>query len=383
MTVPIDELITPVTADEANETALSTVESVGVPIRSWKNGGAGKLIVRAWSALFAALTNVIAALAAAGFLDLSSGKWLTALALYVYNVPRVTATFATGKLTLTNTGGGSFTKVAREVRFVNPTTKKAYENAAGFTLGPLATLEVDIVAVEVGSGSSAPPDSITNIETTMLGVTCTNVGAIAGNDDETDASLRQACRDVLGARSVFGPRSAYAYWSKRAKRNDGSTVDVNRVTVTNASSIGVVKAWLASPSGGAIASDVEAVRAAFEINVRPDTVTAIAVAATTVAVPLTGITIWARKEYGADATAIGTAATNALVALAREYPIGGLRKPPVDAGYLYADKIVATIIGSHPAIYDVDGVGADVPIPTGAVPIITSSLSVNLVAGVQ
>lgn len=381
--ITLADLITPVTADEANETALTAIEALGVPIKSWPQGGAGRVIVRVLATMYAGLTTMLATFVSSGFLDLATGRWLTALALYTYNVTRITATFATGTVTFTNTGGGTFTKAAGEVRVTNPTTKKSYVNAAAFTLGSFASVDVAIVALEVGTASSAIPNSITQIETTMLGVTVTNAAAVAGNDDETDDNLRQRCRDKLGASSVFGPRTAYAYWARSAKRNDGSNVDVNRVTVTNSSSTGVVKAWVASPTGPVIASDLAAIQQAFEDNVRPDTVTAVVISAVAVPVSLTGITVWARKEYGASSDAVSVAATNALIALATAYPIGGLRKPPVDIGYLYADKIAATIIGSHPAIYDVDGVGGDVYLAPGSVPVITSSLTVNLVAGVQ
>lgn len=381
--IPIDQLTTPVTADQVVDTVLTTLESLSIPAKSWPKGGVARTIIRVLAIVFAGFSSLLADGVRAGFLDYATGAWLTMLAQYVYGVTRIDAVFATGKVTFVNTGGGSYTKVAREVRVSNPTTKKTYVNQAGFTLGPGATLTVDVIAEEQGSASSSAPGTVTNIDTTMLGVTVSNAAAIVGSDAELDPALVIRCRLSLGARSVYGPRSAYSFWGLSAPRNDGTIVDVNRVTVSTQSSTGTVSAYIASPSGSPTVGDVAYVQAAFEQYAQPLCVTAVAVGATAVALPLSGVTIWARKEYGAAAADIVAAATAALTDLAKTYPIGGLRKPPSLQGYLFADRMAAAIIGSHPAIYDVDGIGADFALSAGQVPVITAGMTCTLVTGVS
>src|SRR5690606_14818917 len=99
---------------------------------------------------------------------------------------------------------------------------------------------VDVIAFEAGSASSSSAGEITEIVTTMLQVTCSNPVALIGRDEESDPALRQRCRDSLGALSPNGPQAAYEYWAKSALRADGQPVNVNRVWVSTASSIGHV-----------------------------------------------------------------------------------------------------------------------------------------------
>ncbi|HKU42874.1 MAG TPA: baseplate J/gp47 family protein, partial [Polyangiales bacterium] len=116
--------------------------------------------------------KLTAQIARSGFLELAEGDWLTLVARHVYGVEREQATFAAGEVTLTNSGGGSFTLDADDLVVWNPTIKKSFRNPAGFTLGPADDITIPIVAIEAGTASTSSPGAITEIETTLLGVTC-------------------------------------------------------------------------------------------------------------------------------------------------------------------------------------------------------------------
>ncbi|MBX3218924.1 MAG: baseplate J/gp47 family protein [Labilithrix sp.] len=320
----------------------------------------------------------MAAAIRAGFLETAQGPWLTLLAQHVFNVARREATFATGELLFTNTGGGIYAFNADEVRALWADEGKAYTNAEPFTLNPAESKLVAIRAVEVGAASSAPPGAITSLETFILGVAVTNPEAVVGSDAETDDELRTACRNKLAALSVRGPRDAYAFAVREARRPDGSAVDINRQQVSPSSSTGVVTVYLASPSGAPSSTDIEYVAASIEAIARPDSVTVVVLPA--VEVPLTRtLTVWAKRTSGVSANDIRAAVESALVSEIRAYPIGGIPKPPSTQGYLYGDFISGVVKSAHVSIYDVDGVGGDVALGPGEVATLATTITVRIV----
>ncbi len=377
--ITIDDLLKSPTEDEVMEDFLSRLEALSVPARSWRKGGVARTMLRVVAATYAGFSSLIVQVTKAGFLETSEGAWLTLLARYVYGVERIPATFATGKLTLVNAGGGLFNFGPREFRALSSTTKKAFTNLAGFSLGPGATLVIDVEAVEAGSSSSAAPASVTEFETTLLRVTVTNVTAIVGSEEESDVDLRQRCRDKLAALSLLGPRGAYAYAVRTAKRGDGSPVAVNRLSVSPSSSTGRVTVYVASPSGPPPLPDLDAIRGSIEAIARPDTVTVEVLAAKPVAFK-SALTVWAKRTDGMSADDIQTSVEKKLEGFVASYPIGGIPKPPLSTkGYLYAEGIAGTAKSAHPSIYAIDGATSDLPLKAGEVATLAAAVDVRIV----
>jgi phage-related baseplate assembly protein len=357
--LPIDALIEPVTEEQANDTMLDILETLSIPARAWRKGSAARVIVRICARLYAAFTVIISAFVRSGFLETAAGGWLTALAKYVYGVDRRVATFARGDVQLTNTGGGLFDQAARSVTVLSPTTKKAYRNVSAFVLNPGQVLAVEVEAIEQGSASSAAPGTIDDFETNLAKVEVTNLLPFIALDEESDPELKQACRDKLGSLSVRGPRGAYAWAVREATRDDGGPVNINRVRVSSSSSTGKVTTTVAAPDGAPLDEDLVAVRASVEERARPDGVTAIVAPATEVVVTR-ALTIYAKRADGVDANAIRALVETAFVRDGATYPVGGLPKPPLTQGKVWADWIVGTAKGAHETIYEVDGDGDDV-----------------------
>ena len=377
--ITIDDLLTARSEDDVMEDFLARLEASGVPARSWRKGGVARTMLRVVAATYSGFSSLIVQVTKSGFLETAEGGWLTLLARYVYGVERIPATFATGKLTLINAGGGLFNFGPREFRAISAISKKAFTNLAAFSLGPGATIVIDVEAVQAGTAGSAAPGSVTELETTLLRVTITNVASIVGSDEESDADLRQRCRDKLAALSMLGPRGAYAYAVRVAKRGDGSPVAVNRLSVSPSSSTGRVTVYVASPSGPPPLSDLDAIRASIEAIARPDTVTAQVLAATPVAFK-SALTVWAKRTDGVSAGAIQTSVEKDLEDFVATYPIGGIAKPPFsNKGYLYAEGIAGTAKSAHASIYAIDGANADLPLKAGEVATLAASVVVRLV----
>lgn len=379
--ITLDDLITPVTTDQQLENFLSTLETIGVRARSWRQGGSLRTILRMVAGTYAGFSNVAVEFIRSGFLDLARGGWLTLCARYVFNVERIVATFATGKVTLTNSGGGSYPNVAvGALRVINTATKKVYTNTAIYSLasGPGTTVDVDIQAVELGTPSNASAGGIDQLETFLnLGITVTNASAVIGSDDEADEDLRKRCKDKLGTLSGLGPRGAYQYSVKSAVRTDGSPVDVNRLSVSPSSSTGRVTVTVASPTGTPPPTDLDFIRAAIELYARPDSVTAIVNAANPVSYTKT-LTVWATRTPGISADDLEALVNTALIAMIRDYPIGGHTKPPSTQGYLFASRIEGAAMSAHPSIFAVDGVGADIAMAVDDVVTLGTTVTVRL-----
>lgn len=374
----IEELMTPLTEDQVFETFLEICRNLDLPVDSWAKGGALRVILRAVARVYSGFTAVMAAFIKSGFLETAEGEWLTKLAKYVYGVTRREATFAKEDITLVNGGGFLHTQAIGTVTVIAPVTKKAYRNTEAFVLNPLSTLDVEFEAVELGSASSAAIGTITDLETNLTGVTITQSRAFVAIDEESDAEVKQACRDKLGSLSVRGPRTAYSWAIREAKRLDGNPVNINRKKVSSSSSTGKVNVYVAAPSGAPIASDITAVEASIESLARPDGVQVTVAAATEVAV-VRALTVWATREDGVSADDIKALVETAFVREGATFPIGGMHKPPSNVGKLYADWISAKAIGAHASIYDIDGAGSDVTLTAGQIAQLQITATVNVV----
>ena len=377
MTVSLSDLIKPLSADQVFETLQGVITTLGVPVRSWARGGVMRTMLRVFAQTAAGFTELMSSAIRSGFLDFAAGDWLTLLGRYVYGVERTEASFAQEYLTLTNTGGGNFTKAAETVRAKWTIGNKEYVNAEAFTLAGGESKRVLFRAVELGVGSSAPPGQVNALVTVMPFVTATNAEAFVGVPEQTDEDLRQTCRDRLGALSAGGPRGAYAYAARVAKRPDGSPVDINRISVSRSSSTGVVTVVVGSAAGAPSPSDLQYIRESIEVLVRPDSVTVEVVAA--IEKPWgPSFIIWARSGPGITEDSVRGPALVAIAKLASTWPIGGVVKPPSSQGYFFADKIAAEAIATAPTIIvDVDNVGGDLALAPREVAVVTATATVR------
>jgi phage-related baseplate assembly protein len=349
--ISLTDLTTPLTRDEAKQSIYDVLAATGVDTTTWKPGAVVRTMIAAVAILVAALSQLTAAVAKSGFLDLSSGDWLTLVAKYVYGVDRIEATFAEGEVTLTNAGGGVFVMAVDDLVVANPTSGKTYRNSSAFTLNAVATLTVPIVATEAGSSSTSTGNTITSVETTMLGVTCTNADSVVGSDAESDPNLRARCREKLGSLSPNGPWDAYTYAAKNALRSDDTAIGVTRVRVIK-DGYGNVDVYCATSSGGITGTatdettDLGAIDLAIQQNAAPLAVTA--TARTAVAV-VQGVTyeVWMYNTSGLSSAEIQNLISAALAAYAASVPIGG-NVIDNDPGKIFVHALQAVIRGVRP-----------------------------------
>lgn len=377
----LEDLIKPVSSDEYMSTLEGILSTLGVNPSRYRKGGALRVLMRAQSMTFAGLTELMVAIVRSGFLDLAEGGWLTLLARYVFGVERRGAQAASGSVTFTNTGGGTFEPgdyPIGSVQLYSSRTKKKYLNAEPLDLEAESSVTIGVVAVELGLDSNASAGDIDSLETSLLGVEVTNDDAVIGLDQESDAELRSACRAKLASISGLGPRGAYQWAVRQAVRLDGTPTAINRVFVPEGSWNAIVNVYMAAASGAPIAGDMTAALASIEAVARPSGIKVQPSAAVETPFDRT-VTIWVQRTNGLNLDTIQSKSNQAIGTGLGTYPIGGIKKPAQAIGALYTDWVKG-LCRVHPAVFDIDlSNESDLLLAANAVPTWTGSVQVRVV----
>jgi uncharacterized phage protein gp47/JayE len=337
----ISDLARPLSFNEIRTSIYSVLASTGVTTSNWKPGAVVRTVISAVAIVLAGLSAFISALAASAFLPLASGEWLRLVALYVYNVVRIEATFAAGEVTITNSGGGIYTLDPGDLTFRNPVTKKTYTNINAVSIGALATVEhVAISALEAGSKSTSYVGEVSELVTALAGLSVTNDAPVVGFDVESDPSLRQRCRDKLGALSPNGPSDAYGFVARSTLRADGSAVGVTRVRALPDGNGGVI-VHLATAGGAVTAGDLAAIDDAIQRQCVPLAVEAYVYSAIPSTVPVL-YTVWLYNNSGLTRDEIAATIEAELGAYFEAAPIGG-HSLDGEPGALYLSELRAVI----------------------------------------
>lgn len=383
----LEELTTPLTREEIEEAIYSTLAASGVRTTSWKSGGVARTIITGTSIVLSAFSRLQALIAKGGFLELAEGDWLTLVARHVYGVERIEGTFASGFVTLTNTGGGVYSGDAGDLVFScssGSAQGKTYRNTAPYSLPAFGTITIPIQAVEIGSGSTALPGQIDTLETVLLGVTVSNDLPVVGTDEETDSALRSRCRDKLGPLSPMGPRDAYASVARAAVNADGEPIGVTRVR-TIPDGYGGLTVYVATAAGGVSASDVAIIQADVRRLAEPNAVTA-TVASAVPRILSVVYELWVREVIGLTTSQIEDRVNAALTAFCEVMPIGGDLVDGAPLGLLHRSAIAGAIADAIGRDYlvrlEVTFPGSDESLRPDEVPVFTgATATIHFVAG--
>jgi hypothetical protein len=317
-----DDLMTAITPDQAKATLTATMLTLGIDASKFRKAGFYDTVLTVVARMYANMTSLVVQSISFAFLEKAALGWLTMLAYYVFGITRPEATFATGVVQFTNGGGGVYSYAIGEVTVLDSTTKQTYFNTTAFTLNPGEVKLVPVQATVLGTIANAPIGQIDALQTVILGVTVTNLEAVA----------------KLGTLSNGGPRKAYAFAVLTATRTDGTLVNINRLSITPDSSIGLVTIYVASPAGAPSGTDVAFVAANVEALARPDAVVATVNAAT-------------------------------------EVPVSTATQ-----GYLFADYVRSKAESCDPSVlHSTDGGAADTALAPGQVPTCAVTVTVRII----
>ncbi len=374
----VAELTRPLTIAECRDAIYATLAARGTDVTTWKPGAVARTIIYALAIVTAALSQLQALLAASSFLDTASGAWLTLVARLVYGVERLPGAAAAGDVVFENTGAGVYAGDPGDLILVSDDGFE-YRNTSPFSI---AALETDVVipmrAVEVGSAPTAGAGELTTFVTTLPGLTATNPGALVGADAETDAQLRARCRDKLGTLSPNGPKDAYFFAAKSARRAvDGSDVGVTRVHAVP-DGAGSIDVYVATATGGVTGdaldpdTDLGAVALAIHQSAEPLGIDAVVQSAATLTVPVT-YEAWVRESSLSDEQ-LEDGVEEALAAWMATVPIGGQILPSTP-GSVFVSAVQGAITsalerltGEPPIRVEVSAPAADVVVASNQAP---------------
>lgn len=368
MALSIESLISSVAADQVRDTMYGILTSLGFPVTSWRPGAISRTIISLIANVFAPFTTMAVVVAKSGFLDFAEGDALRLLAQQFFNVTRIEETFATGEVTLVNTGVNVYAPSAFEWTFQCSLTGKTYTNTDAFSLGASATTTVAIQALEIGSSSSAAP---TEVDTTLTAndVTCSNAASVVGLDREEDPALRVRCRAKLDALSANGPAAAYDFVAKTPELNGGVTV--TRTNTIHNSDTGEVTLYIAGPSGAVAGGVVTSVQTGIDTWCVPVCTEATVVSASNVTVPVTS-TVYIYASENVASGDIQAATSQALTAYFPTIPIGG------HVGDVWKESLLGAIAKANPRAYRVSVSGADVALAVNQVAVL-GTVTTNVV----
>lgn len=381
---PLASLLTAPTADSLLQVLLNVLTSLGFPTSKWNKRGVVYGICVAVTSLFAsAIAAPITMWISAQFLPVCPDALLPYVALYVYGVLTNPATQATGFVSLTNPGGGTYNVAAFELVVADSFSGQTYTNQSPFTLGPQTTLAgIAIQALVAGSIANANPgpgaDSIDTVVSTQLfagtQVTVVNPAAVQGLDADPPALIRSKCAAAIAGRTYKGPNGAYLNAVLKATNSSGNPVNINRRKVVTDPTSGFVYVYLASPSGVPTADDVTSVNLSIQKLAQPQGITPTGVACT--GVPLhaspTVVTVWALGAGTTSADDLDAAVILALETNLALYPIAGIAIPPSTQGYVYAAWLDGVIKSASPLIFQITGL-TDAPLSAGQVAQLTAN----------
>lgn len=395
-----EELYTKATAAEIKASILAIADAAQLRVTSWIFGDPSERWIEIVARALDAFTSTIQAqYVRSWFLDLATDPgdegdlsedqtpragWLSALGESWYGTIRRGQTLATGTLSLTNDDDGSATIYPMEFTFQSsvvqsdggyPTYRNSpdptvYTNIDGsLTIAPGATVEIPIVAEQMGSYASAQPGQITVVVTSGSGLfSCTNSSPVIGEEREPADDYRERCRTAADQQSPGGPGNAYRRAATTAldgsplQRHDGSgSVGITRTYVSTSSSLGTVTCYFADDDGAADAVDVASANANIEgevlgeitepIGVVPDCVTYAGGPAIETTIHVAG-TCKIKARSGVTTTIVKNAIVAGLTAAFAEFEIGGFDQV-AGAGVVYTVDLEGIVKASYAGIYDV------------------------------
>ena len=344
------QLTTPLTADEVKAAIYAGIAALGISTTDWKAGAPTRTMITVVAVVIAALSQLVALIAAGGFLSTSTGPWLAVLAREVYNVEKGVGTFATGKVLATNGSGFAYAGGEGDLVVRNPTTQKTYTSTGAWAIGPFAVdVEIDVIATEIGSASTSSGGTVTALVTALSGVTVTNPAAIVGSDPPSDPTLRQECLDKTSSLSPNGAPGAYRFVATTATRvADGSAIGVTRVRIVP-DGFFTVDGYFADGSGTISGPDLTRVDDLLQTQVVPEGITLVSHAATPLAIDITW-QLWLRNTSGFTSAQIKTKVEAALLAYLAGVPIGGETLGGPVPGKVYVSALESIIGGVFPSL---------------------------------
>lgn len=348
--IDLDAVLTPMSSAYIQQQMYAVFDRLGVDRSQWSDYYAMHAFVRGTSIVLSAVSQFVSVLGRAQYLDTASTTWLRLKSKFDYNIDYVPASQASGSIVIRNNGAGVFMFDADECVVSSPTTGKNYVVTQAFTLNAHSTsAPLPILAVEAGTDSNAPANTITQAVSALTNTVITNPAAVTGTDDESNAQLRQRVRDSIALGSPANPTGAYEAAVKGALRTDGSPIGVTRALPVPDGFGNVVTYVATNTAPISDPDDLARLNQIVQDTVEPLSVNATVAPATPKYIAVTAGLYTTGFKTDPEVQQLAGAA---LLQFASKQKIGGDRNLTA-LGRVYRDQLVIALGASDPSIFHV------------------------------
>jgi hypothetical protein len=343
----LQQLRTPVTEDQALETILEHLTSVGFNTTSWHVGALQRKFLRLFAIVYSDITLLIAALVDFVYNETATGAALTEFSASHYQNFRKLAVNTIGQMVLTNTGAVPHTVTDSQLvaAFTETDgTLRTYRNVGGGTVAAGGgTLTLAWVAETAGASWNIPVDSTLTLLTSLAGVAITNPLisgtdtwiTTLGADEEDDPTLKERNRTKWPSLAIELIKDGVIGVALSASKS------VTRVGVddNNPRLAGTFDVYIAGKNATAGVDDVTAVQNKLKGRVfGSDTVRTYA--APTQFLDLTGTVYY---DAGFTQIVVKTAVEAALTAFLATVPLGGFKYSAGPSNIVFKNNVEAII----------------------------------------
>lgn len=309
------DLIVPETVEELDERMTALAAASDMPTTAWTSDGVPRVVLGIVSEVAADCWFSVAQIANGLQRRYAKRGWLTLLASSQYDEERKLPTLTSGKVVLTDNGGGPHTITAGSV-IVSTTGGVRFRNTSAGTLTLNGTLELDVTAELAGAASNVAIGAINTMVTTLASVTVSNpeIGTSdtwitsLGTSYEGDKSLADRLPLKWATLSTGSPEAAYRSWALAVDGITRAAVDD-----MNPDGASTIRVYIDNP----------ALVGAFQTIVngkRPAGARVTVVAASSVSVAIGGVVTVKKANRAAAEAAVAAA----LVELQNEIDISGI-----------------------------------------------------------
>ncbi len=364
MSLSLRQLRTPVTEAQMLSGCLGLLDSFGFQASSWQSTSAARICVQLIARLASDVTYAIVDIAGSMHAGLASGAYADDLGQGTFNLNRVQATPAAGRMLLTASAAAPIqTWAANDLLIADSDADSAHTFTVitGGTINPGTSVAVSVIAALPGAASNIPPNIATmTLRTPLIGVTVTNPPqppatpintwiVTPGADQETDGVGGRYNARMIGrwSRLTYGnTEGAYRVWCLEA------LPALTRLAIRSGAGEGTIHIVGATAVGGLSPTEITTITDYLNgvtdgVGRRPINDILEVVSANQVTTPALSATVTVSSAFSADAVARVTAALAAYIATV---PIGGTVLPGASSGVALLSELYSTVMAEQGVI---------------------------------
>lgn len=265
----IESIKTTLSARDVLEWLTETLRQLGFETTGWQDGRIQKTMLTTFARQGADFSELARGILDLTINDIASGVGLTIYSKSRFDNTRSLAVATAGPMTLTSTATVPYTITVGQL-IAQDGIGTQFRNTTGGTITAGGTLVLQWAALKKGAAGNVGPNTVTQLVTSLAGVTVNNPPAGAspwfttsGSDEESDRNLRRRNETKWGRLSL--ERVAASYENKALSLREEGVAAVEKVALhdDNPRGPGTLDVYVSGALATLGDSDMEAAQLAF------------------------------------------------------------------------------------------------------------------------